>query len=76
MTNPVLPLSFTTLQHPSRFFARRFSLIAKICRDGSIPMALICPIQVSIRDASRTAKSPPEDAPEDPLPRDGPESAA
>ena len=76
MTNPVLPLSFTTLQHPSRFFARRFSLIAKICRDGSIPMALISPIQVSIRDASRAAKSPPEDDPEDPLPRDGPESAA
>lgn len=59
MTNPVLPLSFTTLQHPSRFFARRFSLIAKICRDGSIPMALISPIQVSIRDASRAAKSLP-----------------
>ena len=76
MTNPVLPLSFTTLQHPSRFFARRFSLIVKICRDGSIPMALISPIQVSIRDASRAAKSLPEDAPEDPLPRDGPESAA
>ena len=76
MTNPVLPLSFTTLQHPSRFFARRFSLIAKICRDGSIPMALISPIQVSIRDASRAAKSLPEDAPEDPLPHDGPESAA
>lgn len=64
------------MQHPSRFFARRFSLIAKICRDGSIPMALICPIQVSIRDASRAAKSLPEDAPEDPLPRGGPESAA
>lgn len=76
MTNPVLPLSFTTLQHPSRFFARRFSLIAKIRRDGSIPMALISPIQLSIRDASRVAKSPPEDAPEDPLPRDDPESAA
>lgn len=76
MTNPVLPLSFTTLQHPSRFFARRFSLIVKICRDGSIPMALISPMQVSIRDASRAAKSPPEDAPEDPLPHGGPESAA
>ena len=76
MTNPVLPRSFTTLQHPSRFFARRFSLIAKICRDGSLPMALISPIQVSIRDASRAEKSPPEDDPEAPLPRGGPESAA
>lgn len=76
MTNPVLPLSFTTLQHPSRFFARRFSLIAKICRDGSIPMALISSIQVSIRDASRAGKSLSEDAPEYPLPRDELESAA
>ena len=76
MTNPVLPLSFTTLQHPSLFFARRFSLIAKICRDGSIPMVLISPIQISIRDTSRAAKSLPEGDPEDPLPHGGPESAA